>query len=894
MGSPLFPLYVTVEQVVYVMANRTLSLAEVSGIVQTGFNRGSGGRVRFRSLLREDTQFATVENVEVTEGALTRFPTAIPTRSPSNTPTKQPSSAPTLQPSTFIEQLSLEPTRPSTNSPSTTSATFDPTSSEPTIAITFVPTALSVTPTPTTTIKPTLTIPSPNSSAQSPEQSRKVSNADLITIFIAVGVILFLIVVCCLRFIWRRRSRSKNEETGQSRLHLRTNVNEGNKGSTNSNIPDHLVLLDEDSRSLANSTLGDQTAGGFRKPPPPPKPVGTIKEERPGNTEKKPLQAPNSFDENSLYTSHFTPSFLASGAGENVAKGMAMSKMSSAASSAGSGSFMLPPSVLPYEDEDSFIFPSQDMDGSVSSSFCSTAAESGAVESSLYSDSVTSSSLVMSETNHTRSNSATAIYNVTSDVHHYTEGNREEKEEEDDPFGVDLFADSGRRLVETTKTNDQAKAMLTSQALEKETMPVSAFAPFVTGEERPVLKFHFDAEAQSNLDNGGSITGFHGTDNVKLRSADSSSSSLMKKVETYLLGTSTLQDSSYASGIDEEKREVDSDAEVEKIDGESLREGARNPLVDLLADTQLLDRSVSPSSWRGSTVQPLECEEATKTSPNHFRPISKDGFSVESRSLPSQTSISEDEESVFRPVVALATASSGPSTHKDDGLGILGVQPRREQRDLVENRSAESSSTGLSNPWLFDVVEKTLGPKSVSADIESLSGRSERSQKSHTSFKSQRSSKSNHSNRSYNVPASGKYKGRGEGRIRSAAASIASYKSNHTAPFKPTSLQHDLNRLERQLAALHQAEDEPVVDQVTASSVTLSSAGAKSRSTFSSKLTRTGARLVKRKRIIVEVPRGKLGVVLANRNDGKGTFVSEVRPDSSLKGILSLGDKLGK
>jgi C-terminal processing protease CtpA/Prc len=33
-------------------------------------------------------------------------------------------------------------------------------------------------------------------------------------------------------------------------------------------------------------------------------------------------------------------------------------------------------------------------------------------------------------------------------------------------------------------------------------------------------------------------------------------------------------------------------------------------------------------------------------------------------------------------------------------------------------------------------------------------------------------------------------------------------------------------------------------------------------------------------------------VILANRHDGKGTVVSEVRDHSSLKGMLSPGDKL--
>ena len=160
-----------------------------------------------------------------------------------------------------------------------------------------------------------------------------------------------------------------------------------------------------------------------------------------------------------------------------------------------------------------------------------------------------------------------------------------------------------------------------------------------------------------------------------------------------------------------------------------------------------------------------------------------------------------------------------------------------------------------------------MGPRSVNADIESLSGRSTRSAKSYRSSRSRqshRSHKSTRSTRSYNVPPSGKYKGRGEGRIRSAAASVASYSGSvDTRPLLPRKLEHDLNqtRLEMQLAALRTE-----TDQVTASSITLSSVGARSRSTRSSKLTHTGAKIIRKKRVIVEVPPGKLGVVLANHH----------------------------
>lgn len=86
-------------------------------------------------------------------------------------------------------------------------------------------------------------------------------------------------------------------------------------------------------------------------------------------------------------------------------------------------------------------------------------------------------------------------------------------------------------------------------------------------------------------------------------------------------------------------------------------------------------------------------------------------------------------------------------------------------------------------------------------------------------------------------------------------------------PMTPRALEDDLKRLETQLTTL----DPDAV----------SSLGS-----------RSSVRRQRRRKIQVVVPPGKLGVVLANRNDGKGTVVSEVRTESSILGMLSPGDKL--
>ena len=957
-ASGLYSLDVTVEQVVYVTANRTFSLGEITAMVESGFNRGRGGRVRFRSLLQDDAMFATVENVEVLTGDLTRFPTTLPTSPPSEAPTEYPSSVPTAEPTVVS---STEPTM-----------LVPPASTPVPTAVTPRPTQLRVS---TSSPNPTASPPTQKSSAIS---QNNAEDFDPLTIAAIVGAVIMILIAClCVICVQRRpRHQDPGKEHVNGNLQGTTDRN-GNRQSNKSNIPAHLVL-DDDNRSLANTTLGDQTAGGIvRKQPPPTKQPQPAKKKRLDNTEMDQVRAPDSFDDNSLYTFHLVPPFVKEAGANNGSKGTDSSNYQSTSSV--SNSFMLPPSVLPFDDEDCHMFPAHDLDSvvssSFSSSFSSTTAESGAVQSSLLSQSITSSSFVASDTNRGRP--------VDLDTAIFTANQDDDGDDDDDPFGIDLFADhrgSGRGLVKKSKANDEEKAKLASRALEKEAKASSAFSPFVASGGSSLLKLKFDAD-QHPPGRGESTASFRSIEDDTVPSAASSTSSLTKKVENFLLfgfqsppEPKTHRDSPSTSSDEEEKREIDYETRDEKGDNEGLREGARNPLVDLLADTQLLERSASPTSWSSWKMttkeeQPAVQEESKTSSSNeldrnthqtthqkqyghqflaggvgsslttglqHFLPIQEDE-TKETSATPERGNDSKGATTPPPHPDILTPASSGLSSHKEDGMGILGVQPRQEADDLVgqktvgtlgvqlmeeaddlvdekrvgilgvrprqeadaleDQKSVSSSSTGLSNPWLYDAVEQTLGPRSSTADMESLSGRSNRSGKSHKSNNSYKSHRSHKSNRSYNVPPSGKYKGRGEGRIRSAAASIASYKSNHT-PLAPRTLDPDLTRLEtrleRQLAALHQTGMDPVTDQVTASSITLSSLGAKTRSTFSSKLTHTGAKMVQKKRpVIIEVPPGKLGIVLADRHNGRGTVVSEVRPGSSFKGMLSPGDKLG-
>jgi hypothetical protein len=95
----------------------------------------------------------------------------------------------------------------------------------------------------------------------------------------------------------------------------------------------------------------------------------------------------------------------------------------------------------------------------------------------------------------------------------------------------------------------------------------------------------------------------------------------------------------------------------------------------------------------------------------------------------------------------------------------------------------------------------------------------------------------------------------------------------------PLAFEQDLERLQLQLVDIVRTD----AFKVGPSSIT------------ASKTNRSIAFVRKNKKdqIVVIVPPGKVGVVLANRYDGKGTMVSEVRPSSAVHGAIFPGDEIG-
>jgi len=101
------------------------------------------------------------------------------------------------------------------------------------------------------------------------------------------------------------------------------------------------------------------------------------------------------------------------------------------------------------------------------------------------------------------------------------------------------------------------------------------------------------------------------------------------------------------------------------------------------------------------------------------------------------------------------------------------------------------------------------------------------------------------------------------------------------------SVANDLLRLEMQLAMVG-SQDNNGSGTVPGSSASVASrASRKSRSS-----TRRTVAIARRNKVTIQAPPGKLGIILANKADSKGTVVSGVRSSSVLSEKVSPGDRI--
>jgi len=299
--------------------------------------------------------------------------------------------------------------------------------------------------------------------------------------------------------------------------------------------------------------------------------------------------------------------------------------------------------------------------------------------------------------------------------------------------------------------------------------------------------------------------------------------------------------------------------------------------------------------------------------------------------------------------------SGGPSSSNGGGASASGdnTSSSRDAKERIrrENMSQDSKiidmlaagntagavavakSNNNSENWLFDEVTGALGPRSVAADLESLGGRSNRSGKSRNSHKSHRSKKSSRGggggHRRHR--SKGKSLMGSDGSVHSGTSrnSYRSYKSTRSMVSQMSeqsrSVANDLLRLEAQLSMVGKSRREGGGGGGSVSGGSVKSRGGigasgsgsvvskqrddcgatvtsrdysvgrsshhSSRQHISASARKAAVRSL-RSKVTVVAPPGKLGIILANRTDSRGTVVSGVRTASVLATQVSPGDRI--
>mmetsp|Transcript_27954 Transcript_27954/g.41284 ORF Transcript_27954/g.41284 Transcript_27954/m.41284 type:complete len:841 (-) Transcript_27954:293-2815(-) len=223
---------------------------------------------------------------------------------------------------------------------------------------------------------------------------------------------------------------------------------------------------------------------------------------------------------------------------------------------------------------------------------------------------------------------------------------------------------------------------------------------------------------------------------------------------------------------------------------------------------------------------------------------------------------------------------------------------RRNRPRSNEINSDDSDDNDPSENWIMDEVTGVLGPRSSAADLESLGGRSNRSRssnKSHRSHRSHRSSRRRHRSSNESVDSRGSRNSRTSRNSRNSRYSHKSTRSYISQMSEQSrSVANDLLRLEMQLAMVGSQEnvDDGQGRSSGSAGGSVSATSRTSRSSRTPSATRRSSAITKRSKISVMAPPGKLGIILANKADSKGTVVSGVRTSSVLAEKISPGDRI--
>lgn len=776
---------VLVQQVVYVEPP-LLSVDELTALVTLGFARGLGGRVKFRSLLQQNPAFGSVLDVKVLD------PIPVPTMVPSSLPSSRPTSAPSSRPTTSLAS-SAPSSLPSSGPSSLPSMT-------PTVIPSTSPTALQQSPTshPTTFLRPT-SAPTVRATAVQKDKDQRKRYA-LVLGAIAGGVATILVSCFFLFCVWYPLCRRRRDE--------------------DQTLVPGIVSLSDENKSLAETTLGEETAKlSPRKTP-----------------QEGQLKPQDSFDEGSLYTTSTKP------VESQTVTSLKISKLD------------IQPIRLPstltsnLEFEEDIVFLQSDEVSSEASTPVSAMLEVESMGmSSIHfggdgSDNSSFSAIQPTESNEDMAREVSET--MTSGTKGY------------DPFeeSVESSVESSFGFTSTdTDSREHTKGLVDDftnpSAASSVTKKVGNLSPSqrLTGPVDTV-------EEDSNVMEAGPMN--------RKRPSDSNNSLLRSVLEDARLLSEANQSSNRSRysrvtappRVLESSSSSSSDKHEHSRDAQSLssspqRDKKRWSVANLPVGNPYRTRFIRP---------PTKDLVAPESVPTNDNPPS--GYSMEARSVPRKrrpsTSPSSSPTGMLGAHPRSSIAASSAETSTVSSPGVLGIA---NQGRSFQTETSSSSDGYSEDPWIYDAVEHALSPcvpmlTTPSTDLESPG-----------------IEESN-----YTTPPAGNKRRTPLDAIDSESDGAASFGESDISP---RSLENDLRNLERQLASVLHGDPNQPLDSSTKMMMGTPSAPP---------TTPTGTR-----QIVVSVPPGKLGVVLSNRNDGKGTVVSDIRAESTMAGVLTAGDRLG-
>jgi hypothetical protein len=938
-------LQIKVLQTVYVSSEVFLTDAQVNEFVLLGFNRGSGGRVKFISLLQAHPMLESVINVEVLEELETTLEDTSLT--PTYSPTSQVTVVPTLPPSVSLSTLTVEPTVElvAPTSAQTSSPSIAPTRS--TISPSDQPSVLDLFPSSQpSTVQPTeapsserFPLPSTSPTAKSnstgsPSDTEQVPGKNALVIgatvagLATIAASCFFVVCVWLPFC----SRKNDEESSEDTLH-------STKGCK-------LGKVDRSAVVSHPSEVTTALRGALYKQ------LGT------GNIESGQY---DSFDENSVYTSGTTSDAAVNTALDKLFADAALASTSAAVVIHGNATPLSP--TMEMEDANDDQVYSQSESDTLQFDEYSVLSGPGASTSELAPDNSLDSSIkfiVETVEEYSSDDSATNRQSLSSSSNEGFDGMVFVSCKDDEPRqhaaggqfydrtkGYDPFTDDDRTTgssrsfaFDFSEVNsvdgDMDLSVCLSVSQEEHSQPSASVHSLVTAKARNTLsqarlidpteeeKRDIDGDIREDVEIGvdedGKLVSFPYSDDYDLQSngdrngISHPSESLSKNslLRAVLEEAGRLSQRNEATPV---PFKVDDDArnEVKSSDTEKkqLDEGQAQKSQ---SDRAYLSRSVSPVPRSPSSPRKkINVPRALSTSPRR-RHHSTD---QELRSLSTRKAAAYSA-SFARGDMFYQSHHFGPAVHPS-----VATEPKKSRlpldvrssdkyayvfsdaSDVADTRqsgdrsNAKSSKLGslpidheaMDNPWLFDAIEQTLGPRSPAADMDSISGRSGRSARSNRSNRSHRSHQSFDSSSSGRPPLSADRKfasmhsPNNRPKRRDSPVFLDTNNGSAGSPqsdeevLVPRSLDNELKRFE---SGGHDKEaNQP------------SSSGT-DRSTPPEAMKQSVAHSHSKNRMETIVPPGKLGVVLADRHDGKGIVVSEIRAHSAMTGLLLPGDRLRK